>query len=161
MSESSRIPTPGTPGWQLEHARIYQETNGEEGHIWRGVPILLLTTTGRKSGKAYTTPLIYGEDGDRYLIVGSRSGADEHPQWYLNLVANPEIEVQVLADKFRARASSAEGAERSRRYRAARLRRHVRRCSAGPASAAAAVAARRQGQCGHADNRTLIAAKRN
>ena len=117
MSESSRIPTPGTPGWQVEHARIYQETNGEEGHIWRGAPILLLTTKGRKSGQQYTTPLIYGQDGDRYLIVGSRGGADEHPQWYLNLVANPEIEVQVLADKFRARASTAEGEEKARLWK--------------------------------------------
>jgi deazaflavin-dependent oxidoreductase (nitroreductase family) len=117
VSESSRIPTPGTPGWQVEHARIYQETNGEEGHIWRGAPILLLTTKGRKSGQQYTTPLIYGKDGDRYLIVGSRGGADEHPQWYLNLVANPEIEVQVLADKFRARASTAEGEEKARLWK--------------------------------------------
>lgn len=117
MSESSRIPTPGTPGWQVEHARIYQETNGEEGHIWRGAPILLLTTKGRKSGKQYTTPLIYGQDGDRYLIVGSRGGADDHPQWYLNLVANPEIEVQVLADKFKARARTAEGEEKARLWK--------------------------------------------
>jgi deazaflavin-dependent oxidoreductase (nitroreductase family) len=117
LSESSRIPAPGTPGWQLEHAKIYQETNGAEGHLWRGVPILLLTTTGRKSGRQYTTPLIYGQDGDRYLIVGSRGGAPEHPQWYENLVANPEIEVQVLADKFKARARPAQGEEKARLWK--------------------------------------------
>jgi deazaflavin-dependent oxidoreductase (nitroreductase family) len=81
------------------------------------VPTLLLTTTGRKSGKQYTTPLIYGQDGDRYLIVGSRGGADEHRQWYRNLVANPEIEVQVLADKFKARANAAEGGQKARLWK--------------------------------------------
>lgn len=101
----------------MEHVRIYQETNGEDGHMWNGVPTLLLTTTGRKSRKQFTTPLIYGQDGDRYLIVGSRGGADEHPQWYRNLVANPEIEVQVLADKFKARARTAEGDEKTRLWK--------------------------------------------
>jgi deazaflavin-dependent oxidoreductase (nitroreductase family) len=99
------------PGWQQEHVRRYQATHGEDGHIWNGVPTLLLTTTGRRSGKEHTTPLIYGRDGDRYLIVASRGGAPEHPQWYLNLVANPEIGVQVMGDRFKARArpASAEG----------------------------------------------------
>jgi deazaflavin-dependent oxidoreductase (nitroreductase family) len=95
----------------------YQETNGEKGHIWRGVPTLLLTTKGRKSGKAFTTPLIYGKDGSSFLIVASRGGAEHHPQWYLNLVAEPEIEVQVLADKFRARAHTAEGEEKARLWK--------------------------------------------
>src|SRR5262249_27354465 len=92
-------------------ARRYIETNGADGHIWEGVPTLLLTTKGRKTGEWHTTPLIYGRDGDRYLIVGSRGGAPEHPQWYKNLRANPEIEVQVLADKFRARARTASAEE--------------------------------------------------
>jgi deazaflavin-dependent oxidoreductase (nitroreductase family) len=116
MSES-RIPRPGTPGWQLEHVKVYQETKGEDGHMWNGVPTLLLTTTGRKSGTQYTTPLIYGTDGDRYLVVGSRGGAAHHPQWYLNLVASPEIEVQVLADRFKARARPAEGEEKARLWK--------------------------------------------
>ena len=111
MSERPVI-RPGEPGWQQEHVRRYQETDGADGHIWNGVPILLLTTTGRKSGKRFTTPLIYGEDGGRYLIVGSRGGADHHPQWYHNLVAKPEIEVQVLGDKFKARARPANAAEK-------------------------------------------------
>ena len=116
MSES-RLPRPGTPGWQYEHARIYLETDGAEGHTWNGVQTLLLTTTGRKSGKPNTTPLIYGRDGDRYLVVASYGGAAHHPQWYLNLVANPQIEVQVMADKFAARASTAEGEERERLWK--------------------------------------------
>ena len=101
----------------MEHVKVYQETDGAEGHIWNGVPTLLLTTTGRKSGTPYTTPLIYGRDGDRYLIVASRGGADHHPQWYLNLVAEPGLEVQVLADRFKARANSAEGEEKARLWK--------------------------------------------
>lgn len=100
------------PGWQAEHARRYLATNGEDGHIWEGIPTLLLTTTGRRTGKQHTTPLIYGQDGDRYLVVGSRGGAPEHPQWYRNLLAKPEVEVQVKADRFHARARPANAAEK-------------------------------------------------
>ena len=100
------------PGWQAEHARRYIETDGADGHIWNGVPTLLLTTVGRKSGNAHTTPLIYGRDGDRYLVVASRGGAPQHPQWYKNAAAHPEVEVQVAADKFRARARPATDEEK-------------------------------------------------
>ena len=108
---------PLRPNWREQHMKEYLETDGEKGHIWQGVPTLLLTTKGRKSGKPYTTPLIYGKDGDNFLIVASRGGADHHPQWYLNLVAESEIEVQVLADKFRARARAAEGEEKARLWK--------------------------------------------
>ena len=67
------------------------------GYIWNGVPILLLTTTGRKSGQPRTTPLIHARDGDDYLVVASMGGAPQHPQWYLNLVANPSAQIQVRA----------------------------------------------------------------
>ena len=100
------------PGWQAEHMRRYLETDGEDGHIWEGVPTLLLTTTGRRSGKPYTTPLIYGEEGGRYLVVASRGGAPEHPQWYRNLVAQPEVGVQIRAERFRARARTASAEEK-------------------------------------------------
>ena len=99
-------------GWQAEHARRYLETNGEDGHIWNGVPTLLLTTTGRRSGEPYTTPLIYGQDGDRYIVVASRGGAPEHPQWYRNLLAQPEVEVQVGAERFPAWARPASAEEK-------------------------------------------------
>lgn len=112
MSESNTTPTSGVPEWRKEHVRRYQASNGEDGHIWNGVPTLLLTTTGRKSGQQFTAPLIYGRDGDRYLIVGSRGGADTHPQWYLNILANPDIEVQVAADKFKAKARAATSEEK-------------------------------------------------
>jgi deazaflavin-dependent oxidoreductase (nitroreductase family) len=88
------------------------ESGGKDGHIWEGVATLLLTTTGRRSGESQTTPLIYGRDGDRYLVVASRGGAPEHPGWYQNLAAHPEIQVQVMADRFKARARTATPAER-------------------------------------------------
>jgi deazaflavin-dependent oxidoreductase (nitroreductase family) len=100
------------PGWQQAHARRYLETGGQDGHIWEGVPTLLLTTTGRRSGQSRTTPLIYGRDGERYLVVASRGGAPAHPAWYENLVAQPAVQVQVMADRFAARARPASPAER-------------------------------------------------
>ncbi|HYB71566.1 MAG TPA: nitroreductase family deazaflavin-dependent oxidoreductase [Candidatus Bathyarchaeia archaeon] len=100
------------PGWQQEHARRYIETGGRDGHIWEGVTTLLLTTTGRRSGLSRTTPLIYGKDGDRYVVVASRGGAPAHPAWYENLSAHPEVSVQVMADRFKARARTASKAER-------------------------------------------------
>lgn len=93
--------------------RKYVETNGKEGHIWNGVPTLLLTTTGRRSGRSLMLPLIYGKDGDRYLIVASKGGAPEHPAWYVNLHAQPNVKVQVGADKFVAKARTATKAERA------------------------------------------------
>lgn len=101
-----------SPGWQADHAKRYIETDGAEGHIWRGVPTLLLTTTGTRTGQPYTTPLIYGTDAGRYLIVASKGGAAADPQWYRNLVAQPEVSVQVAADRFAARARTATPAEK-------------------------------------------------
>jgi deazaflavin-dependent oxidoreductase (nitroreductase family) len=100
------------PAWVLDHMRRYQETNGEEGHIWRGVPTLLLTTTGRKSGQPTTTPLIYGRHDGNYIVVASKGGHTNHPLWYLNLVATPEVRVQVAADRFKARARTASPEEK-------------------------------------------------
>ena len=103
-----------------EHVRRYRETGGEVGHDWReGSTILLLTTTGRKSGEPRTTPLIYAEDGDRYVIVASKGGAPDHPGWYENLAKTPEVELQVSDDVFPARARTAEGEERERLWRKA------------------------------------------
>jgi deazaflavin-dependent oxidoreductase (nitroreductase family) len=98
-----------------EHVRRYRETGGEVGHIWKeGSPVLLLTTTGRKTGNATTTPLIYARDGDRYVIVASQGGAPEHPGWYRNVAKDPNVEPQVKDDVFRATARTAEGEERDR-----------------------------------------------
>lgn len=97
-----------------EHVKRYQETDGEVGYIWNDAPTLLLTTTGRRSGEERTTPLIFGRDGENYVIVGSQGGAPKHPSWYLNLSAKPEVGVQVKGDRFRARARTADPAERQR-----------------------------------------------
>jgi deazaflavin-dependent oxidoreductase (nitroreductase family) len=103
-----------------EHVRRYRETDGEVGHTWkRGSKILLLTTTGRRTGKRTTTPLIYEQAGDDYVVVASKGGAPAHPGWYRNLAKNPEIEVQVQGDVFPARARTAEGEERERLWKLA------------------------------------------
>jgi len=106
MAEQSASST-RMPGWQAEHLRRYLESNGEDGHLWNDLPTLLLTTVGRSTGEPRQLPLIYGRDGDRYLIVGSMGGAPKHPQWYKNLVAQPEVQLQVGAERFAARARTA------------------------------------------------------
>lgn len=103
--------------WVAEHARRYLESEGSDGHLWRGVPTLLLTTRGRTSGRARRTPLIYGRDGDRYLLVASRGGHPRHPDWYLNLLATPEVGVQVGAERFTARATTADAGDKPRLWR--------------------------------------------
>jgi len=100
-------PIDSPTGWVAEHVQRYIETNGADGHIWRGVPTLILTTLGRRSGKPRRLALIYGQDGDHYVIVASKGGAEKHPEWYLNLLDHPEVQVQVLADRFRAKARTA------------------------------------------------------
>jgi deazaflavin-dependent oxidoreductase (nitroreductase family) len=101
-------------GWVADHTRQYLESDGAEGYMWRGVPTLVLTTTGRRSGQPRTTPLIFGRDGDRYLVVASQGGADQHPQWYRNLLAHPEARVQVRAARFSVRARTAAADEKPR-----------------------------------------------
>lgn len=100
--------------WVADHIREYTESGGEQGHEWRGVPTLLLTVRGRKSGVWRRTALIYGRDGDNYVIVASKGGDPKHPLWYLNLLDSPEVGVQVGPDKLTARARVAEGDERAR-----------------------------------------------
>ena len=112
------------PAWVTEHLRIYRESGGAEGHLFDAtiagvpglVPCLLLTTIGRHSGEKRTTPLFYGTAGDTYVIIGSKGGADTHPEWYLNLRANPTAEVQVGREHFTARARVATGKEREQLF---------------------------------------------
>ena len=104
MTSSKIVDSP--VGWVQEHIRTYVESNGQEGHIWRGVPTLLLTTTGRKSGELRRTALIYGRDGDDYVIVASKGGAPSNPLWFENLVANPKVTLQVGAEIFSCTAST-------------------------------------------------------
>lgn len=114
------------PKWMADHLRAYLDTNGETGHLYdasamggpSAVPSLLLTTTGRKSGAELQLPLFYGKTDDgKPVIVASKGGAPEHPAWYLNLVASPEVKVQVKGDKFRARARTATGEERAKLWK--------------------------------------------
>lgn len=95
-----------------EHVERYRATDGAEGHDWQGTQTLLLTTTGRKSGEARTTPLIYAPHGGSYTIVASKGGSDAPPAWYLNLTEHPEVEVQVMGDRFKALARTASAAEK-------------------------------------------------
>ncbi len=109
------------PKWIADHLQRYLETDGADGHMWDSAPVggpgliptLLLTTTGRRSGKPIVMPLIYGEAGGNYVVVASKGGAPKHPGWYLNLAARSDVEVQILAKRFRATARTASGAERA------------------------------------------------
>jgi deazaflavin-dependent oxidoreductase (nitroreductase family) len=102
-------------GWVNKHIQRYVATGGQDGHEWRpGVPTLLLTTRGRKSGLLRRTALIYGRDADEYVVVASEGGSPRHPSWYLNLEADPRVHVQVGAEEFDARARPATPDERAR-----------------------------------------------
>ncbi|MEU9256254.1 nitroreductase/quinone reductase family protein [Streptomyces sp. NPDC048270] len=105
-------PTDPRSGPQLDHVRAYVSTAGADGHLWHGVPTLLLTTIDRATGRTVRTPLIYGEDADRLIVVAAAYGAPRHPAWYENLAADPEVRVQVGATVLRARARTATPEER-------------------------------------------------
>jgi deazaflavin-dependent oxidoreductase (nitroreductase family) len=115
----------GGPNWQDAHTQAYLKSNGAEGQLVDftpgggkdDTPCLILKTTGRKSGEARLLPLIYGEDGGKFVIVASKGGAPKHPAWFLNLEANPEVEFQVGAKKYRGEARAVDGAERERLYK--------------------------------------------
>ena len=92
--------------WVADHIRNYVESNGADGHIWRGVPTLLLTTKGHKSGLLRRTALIYGRDGDDYVIVASKGGAPTDPQWYTNLKKESAVTIQVGANILSGTAST-------------------------------------------------------
>jgi deazaflavin-dependent oxidoreductase (nitroreductase family) len=94
------------------HVQAYRETDGERGYIWNGVPILLLTTKGRISGEPRDIPIIFTSHGHSYIIIASSGGAPTHPKWYLNILDEPRVRVQVKAKKFEAIARTAESAER-------------------------------------------------
>jgi proline iminopeptidase len=114
--------SPKLADWIKDHIQRYVASDGADGHMMSfpsnpagPVPTLLLTTTGRRSGERFVFPLIYGRTGDGgYVVIASKGGAPEHPGWYRNLVAEPEVEVQVASQKFAATARTATGAERAR-----------------------------------------------
>ncbi len=94
------------------HVKVYRETNGETGYLWNGVPTLLLTMTGRKSGQKRTIPIIYRQVGDKYVIIASKGGSATHPAWYLNILDDPHVEIQIKGDVFKATTRTAESPER-------------------------------------------------
>lgn len=113
-----QVPTDSRHTSVAEHVRRYAATGGQEGHLWNGAPTLLLTTTGRASHRPRRTALIYGRnDADAYLVVGSNLGADRHPDWYLNLRATPEANIQILGELLLVRARTASDAERAGLWR--------------------------------------------
>ena len=97
-----------------EHVRQYEATGGKVGHDWNGTSCLVLRTRGRKTGELRKFPLIYARSGDEYVIVASKGGAPDHPGWYKNLVAHPDIEIQVRGEVIPVRARTATAAEKAR-----------------------------------------------
>lgn len=96
------------------HIEKYEETGGKVGHDWNGCTCLVLRAKGRKSGQMRKVPLIYGRDGDNYVIVASKGGAPDHPGWYKNLLAHPDIEIQVWGDIIPVTASTGTADDKQR-----------------------------------------------
>jgi deazaflavin-dependent oxidoreductase (nitroreductase family) len=104
--------------YNTEIIEEFRANAGKVGGSWEGRNLLLLTTTGRKSGKQHTTPMVYTRDGDRLLVYASKAGAPTHPDWYLNLVADPHVAVEVGNERYDATAVPLEGEERDRQFAA-------------------------------------------
>jgi deazaflavin-dependent oxidoreductase (nitroreductase family) len=94
----------------------FRASAGQVGGPFAGISLLLLTTTGARSGKSYTHPLSYSRDGQRFVIVAANGGAPAHPGWYYNLIAHPDVTVEVGAETFPAWADLAIGGERERLF---------------------------------------------
>ncbi|NUW35664.1 nitroreductase family deazaflavin-dependent oxidoreductase [Nonomuraea sp. SMC257] len=110
----SQEPIDSPTTWVARHVKSYAESGGARGHLFHGAPTLLITTIGRRSGLPRRTALIYGRDGDRHLVVASNGGAADHPLWFHNLLARPQVKVQVGAEVFDAVARPAAEDERVR-----------------------------------------------
>jgi F420H(2)-dependent quinone reductase len=100
--------------WVADQARRYEESDGTEGTDMNGSPCLLLDYRGKRSGEWHRTVLIYGRDGDDYLIVASKGGAPQHPLWFNSVRENPEVHVRVLGERFTARAEVLPPEEKAR-----------------------------------------------
>jgi deazaflavin-dependent oxidoreductase (nitroreductase family) len=111
----------GLPSWITEHIKLYK-TDPAKAHLWDSsigggkglIPTLLLTTRGRKTGREISIPLIYAPHGSAYVVIGSKGGAPDHPEWYKNLLADPACHIQVSTAGYKARARTATGEERAR-----------------------------------------------
>jgi deazaflavin-dependent oxidoreductase (nitroreductase family) len=96
----------------------FRTNDGIVGGVFAGAPMILVNHRGARSGTEYTAPLVYTRDGDNYIVIASKGGAPEDPQWFRNLVANPDVTVEVGTETIPVRARVAEGDERARLYRA-------------------------------------------
>jgi deazaflavin-dependent oxidoreductase (nitroreductase family) len=108
MSDNSAL------DFMRDHIKRYLATDGEDGYLMNGFPCLILTTTGKKSGEPRQAAVIFGQDGDSYVVVASKGGSDQSPAWFHNLVAHPHAQIQVKADKFDVTMRITEGQERER-----------------------------------------------
>ncbi|MEB2283087.1 MAG: nitroreductase [Polyangiaceae bacterium UTPRO1] len=97
-----------------EHVRQYEATGGKVGHDWNGASCLVLRVKGRKSGRLRKLPLIYGKDGDDYVLIASKGGYPQNPGWYENLVANPQCEIQVWDRVIPVTARTGTAADKKR-----------------------------------------------
>jgi len=94
----------------------FREHGGKVSGNFANSPLLLLTTTGAKSGRQFTIPLVYTRDGDRLVVIASKGGSPTHPDWYHNLVKHPEVVIEIGTDRYPARAIVTEGDERQRLF---------------------------------------------
>jgi deazaflavin-dependent oxidoreductase (nitroreductase family) len=104
------------PDWNAAVIEEFRANEGRVGGQFDGAPILLLTTRGRRTGQPRTNPMMYLPDGDRLIVFASKSGAPTHPDWYRNLVADPQVTVEVGTESYRARATPLHGQERDELY---------------------------------------------
>jgi len=102
--------------WNTKIIEEFRANEGRVGGSFQGAPMLLLTTTGRRTGERRTNPMMYLADGDRLLVFASKGGAPTNPDWYHNLVTNPEVTVEVGTESYQAHATALHGDERDRLY---------------------------------------------
>ena len=121
-SESTPEPGYRAPDLSLvgeAHLRKYLETDGEVGYLWNGVPCLVMTTKGHRTGEPRRHPIIFSRDGANYVVIASAGGSPNHPKWYLNLCAEPRVQLQIKGEKLDAIARTAQSPERERLWRQA------------------------------------------
>jgi deazaflavin-dependent oxidoreductase (nitroreductase family) len=94
----------------------FRANQGKVGGMFDGMPLVLVTTKGAKTGKETIVPVAYSTDGEKFVIVASKGGAPENPAWYYNLLAHPEVTIELGTEKFNVRATDTKGKERDRLY---------------------------------------------
>jgi deazaflavin-dependent oxidoreductase (nitroreductase family) len=116
MSDNAGMAPRSTAEWQAINEKFIREFRENGGRVAQRYPLILLTTIGRRTGRPLVTPLDYSEDGESIVVIASAGGAEQHPAWYLNLAANPEVTIERGEETFEARARTAEEPERTRLY---------------------------------------------